>query len=199
MKCFQFIAVLIPALATGCLTDGAPERLKLAYTPNYANEGFQIARAPIDDESGFGPRTFTAEDVTRIEPAAGSGFIQDDTYQQETSQSRTALDGDKIPAGCGLKDRFDRSETIAYQWGQNRLGFTYDTDGTDFKGGFLRYRLKFQPLQTSKERCQYKSAWQGLVGSSYNELFLRKNNTVWDGVKVLRLDAESRLDTLLQR
>ncbi|MCD8566750.1 MAG: hypothetical protein LRY36_02370 [Alphaproteobacteria bacterium] len=199
MKYLNFIAVLMPVLVVACSGDTAPERPKLPYTISYANEGFQMARAPQSDEKGYGSRTFTADEISHIEPAAGSGFIRDDSYQAEDIQRRTALQSDKIPSGCSIKDRFDRSETIAYQWGQNRLGFTANMDGTDFKGGFLRYRLKFQPHQTSKERCKYKSAWQGLVGSSYNEFFLRENNTVWDDLKALRLDAQSRIDTLLQR
>jgi hypothetical protein len=199
MKYFKFIAVLMPVLACGCVSDDTPERPKLPYTASYAKDGYKIARVPLNDAQGYGARTFTQDEIAHIEPAAGAGFVRDDSYQQETLQPRAALDSDKIPDGCSIKDRFDRSETIAYQWGQNRLGFTYNTDGTDFKGGFLRYRLKFQPHQTSKERCKYKSAWQGLAGSAYNEFFLRENNTVWDDIKVLRLDAQSRLDTLLQR
>ncbi|MCD8496652.1 MAG: hypothetical protein LRZ85_00305 [Alphaproteobacteria bacterium] len=199
MKTLKFIVALLPLMAASCLTDDAPERPKLPYTANYANEGFKMARLPITQLDPKEMAIYDSGDVSRIEPAAGQGFVRDDTYQQETVSSRAQLDKNKIPAGCNIKDRFDRTETIAYQWGRNRVGFTYDTSGTSFEGAFLRYRLKFQPHKTSKERCRYNASWQGLLGSSYNEFFLRENNTVWDDMKVLRLDAESRLDTLLQR
>lgn len=157
-----------------------------------------MARAPIMEIDSLNGGTFNASDINRIEPAAGQGFVREDSYQQEIAPRKSSLNSDKVPAGCSIKDRFDRTETIAYQWGQNRIGFTH-FGGINPDGGYLRYRLKFQPQQTSKERCRYKSSWQGLAGSAYNELYLRENNTVWDDLKVLRLDAESRLDTLLQQ
>ncbi|HRQ60142.1 MAG TPA: hypothetical protein PLO23_01270 [Alphaproteobacteria bacterium] len=201
MKLFKFIAVLLPVLAASCLSDDEPQRPKLAYTPHYANEGFAMAHRPITDEPTMAATTTTLgpQDVAAIEPAAGLGFVRNDTYQQESATAPTAMGADKIPSGCSIKDRFDRTETIAYQWGQNRIGFNYDTSGTDFKGAFIKYRLKFQPHKTSKERCKYPARWQGLLGSAHNEFFLRENNTVWDDLKTIRLDAESRLDTLLQR
>lgn len=107
-------------------------------------------------------------------------------------------DEQALPASCGLGDRFDRSEEIAYQWGQNRLGLDVDRAGASFKGFMLTYRLKFQDHKTKKERCRYKSSWQGLIGSGYNELFLREKNTVWDELNLLEGDVRSRLDTLLQ-
>lgn len=197
MKLFKFIVVLLPVLAASCLSDDEPQRPKLAYTPHYANEGFQLARRPITDES-VPVAAFSPQNIAAIEPAAGQGFVRDDSYQQESATAPSALGADEIPSGCSIKDRFDRSETIAYQWGQNRIGFNYDTNGTDFKGAFLKYRLKFQPHKTSKERCKHPARWQGLLGSAHNEFFLRETNTVWDDLKVIRLDAESRLETLLQ-
>lgn len=201
MDTLKVIAVLSALLVTtSCISDDEPQRPKLPMSYNYANEGFKMARVPIIDPNPAGLNTYTAEDISHIEPAAGAGFMRGGTYQQENASApRSGLGADSIPSGCSIKDRFDRTETIAYQWGQNRLGFTYDTSGTDFQGAFLRYRLKFQPHKTSKERCKYPAAWQGLVGSAYNEFYLRENNTVWQDLKVLRLDAESRLDTLLQR
>lgn len=199
MKCLNVIAAFMPLLVVACSSDTLLERPKLPYTANYAREGFQMARTPLTDERGYGARTFTAEEISRIAPAAGPGFIHDDSYRQDTFKPRAALDSERIPAGCRIKDRFDRTETIAYQWRQNRIGFTADMSGAELKGAFLRYRLKLQPYQTTKERCQYKSAWQGTLGSGYNEFFLRETDTVWEDLKALRLDAQSRLDTLLQR
>lgn len=210
MNPLKGIAVFCAVIAlSACVSDDAPSRPKLAYTPSYANEGFKMARAPLREQNtqhaamtvaSLSMETMTPEQFGAMEPAAGQGFVHEDSYPQEPAAShRTALDKNDLPAGCSLGDRFDRTETIAYQWGQNRIGFTHDADGADVKGGFLRYKLKFQPHQTSKERCKYKSSWQGLVGSAYNELYLRESNTVWQDLKSLRADGESRLDTLFQQ
>lgn len=198
MTRFKYIVVLLPLLAAGCLADEEKPRPKLAYSPNFAQEGFKLARAPIAELNIATNATYNPSSLDNIEPAAGQGFVHEDTYPQEIPSRTSALDSDKIPDGCNIKDRFDRTETIAYQWGQNRIGFTH-FGGINPDGGYLRYKLKFQPHQTSKERCKYKSSWQGLVGSTYNELYMRENNTVWDDVKEIRLEGESRLDTLLQQ
>jgi hypothetical protein len=82
---------------------------------------------------------------------------------------------------CHVKDRFDRKELVAYEWGQNRMGF--DVDGLGLTGGSVEnvqfsYRLRLQNYKTKKERCRHNSSWQGLLGSSYNELVVRDDGRV---------------------
>ncbi len=92
---------------------------------------------------------------------------------------------------CSLGDRFDRGEVIAYEWDRNRLGF--DVDGLNMGGGDesavkLQYTLRLQHEQSSEQACRYASAWQGIAGSVYNELFLREEDTVWQELRAMRRD-----------
>jgi hypothetical protein len=101
---------------------------------------------------------------------------------------------------CRFQDRFDRTELIAYQWdGRNRLGV--DVEGVGFgdsvEGVKLQYTLKLQNHQNRKEKCRYDSQWQGLIGSSYNEFFLRKENTVWQQLEDITDDAEEAWEKLV--
>ncbi|MEZ5918860.1 MAG: hypothetical protein R3D66_02735 [Alphaproteobacteria bacterium] len=101
---------------------------------------------------------------------------------------------------CRIKDRFDRDEVLAYTWGDNRLGM--DVDGLslsnfEMEQVKLQYRLKLQSYKSQKERCRYPSQWQGLVGTGYNELFVRETDTVWQELKALQNDVEDRWDSLV--
>jgi hypothetical protein len=103
-------------------------------------------------------------------------------------------------ARCSIKDRFDRDEVLAYTWGDNRLGM--DVDGLGFSNFEMeqikvQYRLKLQPYKNRKERCRYPSQWQGLVGTGYNELFVRETDTVWQELEALQDDVEDRWDSLV--
>lgn len=90
-----------------------------------------------------------------------------------------------VPKGCGIKDRFDRAAAVAYNFddNQSRLALHMTVDGFGLGGAeiekaMVKFHYKFQPIKNRKERCRYPSGFQGLVGSSYNEFFLRENNTV---------------------
>lgn len=103
-------------------------------------------------------------------------------------------------ARCSIKDRFDRDEVLAYTWGDNRLGM--DVDGLSFSNFEmeqvkLQYSLKLQPYKSRKERCRYPSQWQGLVGTGYNEMFVRETDTVWQELEALQDDVEDRWDSLI--
>lgn len=93
-------------------------------------------------------------------------------------------------SGCSFGDRFDRDGVIAYQFsdGQSRLSLHMNIDGVGFSGAELdqvmvKYTYKLQAIPGRKERCRYKSGFQGIIGSGYNEMFLRKTNTVWDQLR----------------
>ncbi len=100
---------------------------------------------------------------------------------------------------CSIKDRFDRSALIAYQWDQNRVGLRVKGINMEDRGISeikLEYKLKLQPEKTRKEKCRYEASWQGVVGSSYNEMFLRKENTVWGQIDDIGDDVEDALSKL---
>lgn len=100
---------------------------------------------------------------------------------------------------CRIQDRIDRSALIAYQWDNSRVGL--DVDGLNMTGGGLEgvmveYKMRLQPYKTRKEKCRYESGWQGMVGSGYNEMFMREENTIWNQMDEIVNDAEDALDKL---
>ena len=124
----------------------------------------------------------SSKQFNSIEPAAG--------YVQNDSQLiRASYKGNTPKKNCRLKDRFDRGELIAYNFadGQSRVGLKVSSKGFKLKdaGNFeiqkvgLRFRYRFQDIKKKRERCLYESAWQGLMGSGYNELYRRENDTVY--------------------
>lgn len=129
-----------------------------------------------DEDSVYRPMAGLnlAEDVDRRRDG-GAGYIPDM----------------RLPAGCSLRDRFDRDGALAYNFsdGQSRLSLHMDMGNVGFGGVevdkvMIKFRYKFQDgVSSRKERCRYPSGFQGLIGSGYNEFFLRKNDTVWDALR----------------
>lgn len=98
---------------------------------------------------------------------------------------------------CSLKDRFDRKAVLAYEWDRSRLAMDLDGVNMDMDGNMgikVEYRLRFQKWKKKKERCRYNSKWQGLVGSGYNEMFRRKDDTMWGKIKKMRKQATEFVD-----
>jgi hypothetical protein len=115
-----------------------------------------------------------------------------ENYDQEMLRAQTlSLASEPTNTqGCSFRDRFDRDGVVAYNFsdGQSRLALHMTLDDVGFSGAeveraMVRYTYKFQAIPHRKERCRYKSKWQGLVGSGYNELFQRKTNTVWQELR----------------
>jgi hypothetical protein len=101
------------------------------------------------------------------------------------------------PVRCRLKDRFDRKAVLAYRWGRNRLAL--DVDGvniasTDIEGVKLEYKLRMHPEKSWREKCLYASGWQGLIGSGYNELIARENDTVYKELRKIRIDVQNKIE-----
>ena len=138
-----------------------------------------------------------ADALSAIETA--SGFSA-----QRTSGAALPV-RDAQPKGCRIQDRFDRRYALAYQWGQNgrnQVGMDVDGVGFDrvgFDGLKIEYTLHFQAPEKKKRRCRYQSSWQGLVGTSYNEVFKREHDTVWGDLRRLEDDVEARFETLIGR
>ncbi len=92
--------------------------------------------------------------------------------------------------GCNLGDRFDRGATLAYNFDDNqtRVALHLSLDGPKLSDPsrlglnsvLLRYTHKFsKPPVSKREKCRFQSSFQGLIGSAYNEFFIRNSFTVW--------------------
>lgn len=108
-----------------------------------------------------------------IETVHAEGLLQDGL----------ALESSKPLKKCRIKDRFDRKAVFAYQMDEGRLSL--DVDGlnmgsTNIERVYLQYKISLQPEFEKKDHCKYASAYQGLIGSAYNELVLREEDTVWE-------------------
>ena len=196
------VTILIIALAsTGCVSSGKNTSLSLAPAPpkravadfyTVKPERAKLAAAPsfstLADNTGYireggkNDDNIIASNVPGITPLYTAmqnditGHNQDTDYKIYVSPNKKS--GDK----CKIKYRFDRKEVLAYEWGRNRLGF--DVGGVKLGGGGInsvkiRYRLRIHPEKTKKEKCRYPSHWQGLIGSGYNEIFLRDEDNIW--------------------
>lgn len=98
---------------------------------------------------------------------------------------------------CSIKDRFDRKAVLAYEWNRSRLSFDVDGLGdSDDAGMRLEYKIRLQPEKTKKQKCRYQARWQGLIGSGYNELVVRQDDTVWQALREKRSEATEFLGVL---
>ncbi len=94
-----------------------------------------------------------------------------------------------VPVGCSLKDRFDRGAALAYNFDDQQTRLSLHLSGDAGFGGFdmekvmVKYTYKLQPIPHRKDKCKYKSNWQGLIPSAYHELHVRQKNTVWDQLR----------------
>lgn len=145
--------------------------------------------AAVDHSKSFSENNSGEELTVRTETPAAD---KEERYSMYTKSARER---------CSLKARFDTGETVAYQWdGNKRLGLDLDTRGPSVTRAYLRFKMAFNPGKRDKpDKCLYQSNWQGLVGSGYNELFRRNDNTVWQEIRTLKSEAEERLNTLFQR
>jgi len=82
------------------------------------------------------------------------------------------------PKNCSIKDRIDRDALIAYEWKRNRLSMDVDGVGGGDMGMIMTYKIRLQPEKTKKQKCRYNSSWQGMIGSGYNELMVREDDTL---------------------
>lgn len=117
--------------------------------------------------------------------------LQDYDPQTAERLEQLGLSEDQSKAlGCKIGDRFDRTTTLAYNFkdNQSQLALKLSVEGPrfsdpgrlEFNSAIIRYTHKFsKPLAGRKERCRFQSSFQGLLGSAYNELFVRNTYTVW--------------------
>jgi hypothetical protein len=130
-------------------------------------------------------------------PASSAGGVQqglsvsDYDPKYRDAQAKLGLSEDQSRAlGCNIGDRFDRGATLAYNFDDNQTRIALnlslagptlsDPTHLELNSVLLRYTHKFsKPPVSRREKCRFQSSFQGLVGSAYNELFIRNSYTVW--------------------
>lgn len=140
------------------------------------------------------------QDVSSLQPASG-GFAQIASATMiDEMRGRAALSKKSQTKECRLKDRFDRKALLAYQWDRSKIALDLDGVGVGF-GGFkklegvkIEYKLRLQREKPPRERCRYDSKWQGLIGSGYNEFFVREDQSVWEDLRKMKKDAARFVD-----
>lgn len=174
------ISILAMTMLMFAMTGCASHRFSVAPAPDFSDR-----RAYGLPQSGVA--VYAEADLDAIAPAAFEGIAANDRRNDGRS---SAFEGAAYQSGCSIGDRFDNDMTLAYDFddGQSRLGLDVDIDGLGISdiGNVevtqirVEFRYRFQPERPRKERCRYPSAFQGLVGSAYNEMFRREENTVWN-------------------
>lgn len=201
----QFYLLLISALTlTGCITSQTPP--PLAHSPpditvltssiETRNDAQDIQKTKTEDVANV-----SAQMVASVQPAGGlDGLAPLYLASFDHVMLKGKRDPDKSSYNCRTKDRFDRKALMAYEWDRSRL--SVDVDGINLnqrnlEGVFVKYKLRIQPEKPKKLKCRYPSAWQGLIGSGYNELILRKDGKIWEELRKLKEKVESHVGEVL--
>ncbi|MGH1377488.1 MAG: hypothetical protein ACRBB3_01580 [Alphaproteobacteria bacterium] len=191
---FNKLVVSLSILAlSGCVTTDKSE--PLAPSPP------KVLSNSLSDHSShvsYQPHYFSAPMQTDLLSVDVSPIV--DEISQEKGiylPSNESEDAILLSSKCSLNDRFDRKAVVAYEWGRSRLSLDVDgvgLGGGDDRGVRVQYKIRLQPEKTKKQRCRYSSSWQGLVGSGYNEFFIRKENTVWSEISDVKNSARQYID-----
>lgn len=133
--------------------------------------------------------------LAEIAPASGqavaAGTAIDQGHRANAKQE---------PSGCSIKDRFDRKDLIAYQWGDNRIGFDVDGIGYDsmeVEEVKLTYRLRLQPIADRKEKCRRGGSWHGIAGTGYAEIVQHDGDAIMKEWREYRRYIDDYLDYLV--
>ncbi|MBI1301822.1 MAG: hypothetical protein GC137_09230 [Alphaproteobacteria bacterium] len=184
-KSLMQVFLLLTALGLpGCL--GAGKVQPLAPLPP------AIDLASYENQKKSQDNMTTDHSIITVHQASEDGLMQEVVDIKDAP--KTAVVEEKK---CNLKDRFDRDAFLAYEWDRSRLSMDVDginTSGDGNMGIKIEYRLRFQKWKNKKERCRYDSQWQGLVGSGYNEMFRREDNTMWGEINKIRKKASEFVD-----
>jgi hypothetical protein len=186
------VTLFVLLTITACSNSGSYNVSSLAPLP--PNAGYSSSHNGVYNIQ-------SAEDAQRIAPAAGRSNSNHQRHWQTAQQERAVLAAKSGgPVNCSVKDRFDRNALLAYEFGteqRNRVSFDVDglsLDNTELEAMQINFTYRLQADKPKKQRCRYTSNYQGLVGSGYNELFLREgDNTVWHEIKDVRHEVEDRL------
>ncbi len=165
---------LCALLTSGC---AGPERRSLSFDP--------------PPESSWASTARPAGDLSFIPGKSEAILLPGDTGEAQPMATLAMR-------GCSIKDRFDRSSTLAYHFngGQERVELDVSAKGPSFsdpgrfevKGVAIRFVHKFQNIKSRKERCRFESPVQGLIGSAYNEIYMRQDDTIMHELNARNLD-----------
>lgn len=181
---FVFSLLILP----GCVTSQSTA--SLAPQPPSAQHDFIESDVPLYAAHYFAPQ----ESSYAVLADEGTVPQQSEAFDVAVS----VKDNSEPEKRCRIKDRFDREALIAYEWDRSR--FALDVDGigggSDGSGARIEYKIRLQPEKTDKQKCRYSSKWQGLLGSGYNELVLRKEDTVMQEIRVKRNESLEFISSL---
>lgn len=189
MVSFMAAAVLPVAIAT----PQAPAPLNLRLPDDYSRytDIFRYHTAESPPPHADSALRSAAEDVPApwvvphkdrvAQPAAAAvEIIPHHASQAQINDARARRRGDytnQYGERCRLKDRFDRTSVISFQFG-NGVGVGIER-GSLRMGSHRPQETRVMVTwrigaQTKGERCRVQAPVQGLVGSVYNEIFLRE-------------------------
>lgn len=181
----KFMAMFALLTFSACSTSGSYNVTLAPLPPGHSEMAASGHGSPM-----------TGQQANRITPAAGKK-----TYRETARQERAVLAvGTRSAPDCSVKDRFDRDALFAYEFGtqgRNRVAFDVDglnMDSTEIEEVKISFTYRLQADRPRKERCRYKSNYQGLIGSGYNEMVQRDSgHTVWHEIRDARYEIEDRL------
>lgn len=164
-----FLSILILPFLTACGTwdyyGGSDRRVALAPAP------------PPFDPSAFPQEVEVAGSAFRAEPI-------DIAAMQKARENSAALQAETYSAGCSIGDRFDRGAALSWRFDDSRrMDLNIRGDGVALETVKISYTHKFggpPKPKKDKKKCQYDSQFQGIIGSAYNEMFRRKEQTIWN-------------------
>lgn len=208
--CFRLAFVSLFFLAscqtTGPLAPKPPEfntmkSVRATQSNSMSHRQMEIAQSSLYQKQNPESAEFNQNALNNIEPAAGVGYVNLSSVGHNSVAQKNAANPvlyesqgsfyDRITdkKGCRLHERFDNKTLLAYKWENNHLSL--DVDGINMSSTELeqikfKYRMRLNPSKKQKRSCLYKSSWQGLLGSGYNEFVRRKDETVYEGVNKIR-------------
>lgn len=173
---------------------------------------FLLSACSIGQEATFSPPNHMTSADIKLAPAPAISSVEqgrnfEEFYpenQPEAQKGKTTIklglgrEASKA-LGCDMGDRFDRGAALSYNFDnhQTRLSLHLSVDAPSLSNpgnlglntAMVRFTHKFQkPSKTEEAKCLYPSKVQGLLGSVYNEFFVRENYTILDELKDRGLD-----------
>lgn len=181
VKISTYVPLLLSCLGLSACSIG--QETHLSSTEHLSSSEIRLAQSPAISlvEQGRQVEEFYPEN-------------QPEAKKRKTT-IKLGLNRDAAKAlGCDMGDRFDRGAALAYNFDnhQTRLSLHLSVDGPSLSNpgnlelntAMIRFTHKFQkPSKTEEAKCLYPSKVQGLLGSAYNELFVRENYTILDELK----------------
>jgi hypothetical protein len=196
LTCIKYLSFSFAVFGlSGCFASTkdfrmAPAPPELRFSSLYNQQQSSAATLYLTDPAG-------AKERERLVP---KDIITQVATVIDTAQvvTKSLTSEEKSTRKCRIQHRFDRKAMLAYEWDRSRIALDVNginIGGSDDDQGFrLEYRIKLSPEKTKVEKCRYASRWQGLIGSSYNEFFIREEDTVWQELREIRNDVTHYID-----